>query len=568
MLKSIKIINFALISKSQVEFEEGFNVLTGETGAGKSLIVDALVFLTGVRADKTFIKYGEDFSRVEGVFVVEADNHDINSILNSVGLYNEGTLIISRQFNLNGKNECRINGEIVTLNIIRKLSSHLIDIFGQNDGQILLDNKQHLSLIDDFFSNELSDVKHLLKEEITSLDNINQSIKDLGGLDKDRENNIDLIKYQISEIDSANLYEGLEEEIKSQIVAMQNIEKITSAVDVVRDSLNGDYSIDSVIKTSINSLSSIENYVDNVSILKDRLYSVRYEMQDILAEIENITNGLNYDENSLDVLEDRMIVIKDLERKYGSTIADILKCRQDLAQKLEMLLNADEELERLSLNKKNTLNNIYRLCCQLRELRVMGVAKVKTQLEEELKSLGMKNAQFDVVFKNELLLQNMEGEATENGADDIEFMFSANLGVEPRPLVQIISGGELSRFMLAFKSIQNSNTSKTCIFDEIDTGIGGEIGSVVGQKICKISGTNQVVCITHLAQIASYGDVNFKIEKFDQDNKTFTSVRCLNAVEKEEEIARMLSGNLSTNSINHAKELIDSAHGFKAYLTK
>ena len=199
MLNCIKITNFALISKSQVEFGDGFNVLTGETGAGKSLIVDALVFLTGVRADKTFIKSGEDFSRVEGVFTVNLDDDNINEILQSVGIVNEGTLIISRQFNLNGKNECRINGEIVTLNIIRKLSNFLIDIFGQNDGQILLDSKQHLQLIDDFFNESLLQDKDKLATELKELDSINCAIRELGGLDKDRENNIDLLKYQIND---------------------------------------------------------------------------------------------------------------------------------------------------------------------------------------------------------------------------------------------------------------------------------------------------------------------------------------------------------------------------------
>ena len=320
MLENIKITNFALISSSSIAFDEGFNVLTGETGAGKSLIVDALLFLTGVRADKTFIKSGQDYSRVEGVFSVDINNSQINEVLSSVGIENEGTVIISRQFNLSGKNECRINGEIVTLNIVRKLSALIIDIFGQNDSIMLLDKDNHLELIDAMFEDKLSDSKELLSGYLDKLDIINNSISELGGLDKDRENNIRLLEFQIKEIDDAGLYVGLEEELKLKIVSMQNFEKILSAYDNSSQVLDGEYSIENTIKTAINYLSSIEQYDNDVATIKDRLYSIRYEMQDIVSEIEGKKSSIVYSEEELDILQDKLMSIKDLERKYGNTI--------------------------------------------------------------------------------------------------------------------------------------------------------------------------------------------------------------------------------------------------------
>ncbi len=568
MLENIKITNFALISSSSIAFDNGFNVLTGETGAGKSLIVDALLFLTGVRADKTFIKSGQEHSRVEGVFSVDVDNEDITELLSSVGLENEGTIIISRQFNLSGKNECRINGELVTLNIVRKLSSLIIDIFGQNDSLILLDSSNHLTLLDAMFEDKLLEHKNILSEQLLELKTINEQIKELGGLDKDRENNIRLLEFQIKEIEDANLYDGLEEELKTKIVSMQNYEKIVSVYDNASQILDGEYSIENAIKTVINNLSSIENVDSDITQLKERLYSLRYDMQDIVSEIDAKKSSVVYSEEELDMLQDRLMLIKDLERKYGKTILEVLEYKEKISDRLNLLNNAEEELERLRLNKQQLLTRIVEVCNKLRQVRISEIKVFKDKFEKELKELGMKNANFEVVFNNEINTTNIESIVSNNGADDLEFLFTANLGVEPRPLTKIISGGEMSRFMLAFKSLQNNSLEKTCIFDEIDAGIGGEIGGVVGKKICEISRTNQVICITHLAQIASFGDTNFKIEKYDEGNNTITSVKRLSEDDKVLEISRMLSGSTNSTSIEHAKEIIDNSNGYKVYIQK
>ena len=563
MLETIKITNLALINKSVVSFSQGFNVLTGETGAGKSLIVDALLFLTGVRADKTLIKSGEEFARVEGVFSVDINNSRINEILGTVGLENEGTIIISRLFSLNGKNECRINGEQVTLNMIRKISAEIIDIFGQNDSMVLLDTNNHLALIDSMIGENIDNKKLELNQKLSELQNINNSIKELGGLDADREKNIQFIQFQIDEINNANLKENEEDDLKSQIKIMENAEKIYSSLDQSIGILDGEFAIANAIKSAINSISQSIDFDDSLQNEKDRLYSIKYEIDDIIDSLSSKRNAISYSEAELDKLNDRLSEIKDLERKYGNTILEILEYKQSLESKLDLLLNSEEKLEKFRLEKKDLLKEIYMVCMNLREIRASYIANFRGDMIGELKKLGMKNANFDVVFTNQIDLENIESQVTTSGADSVEFMFSANLGVELRSLNKIISGGEMSRFMLAFKSLQNSNQQKTCIFDEIDTGIGGEIGVIIGQKICDISRNLQVICITHLAQIASFGDSNYKIEKFDEDNQTVTQVKLLNSDEKVVEIARML-GNASNNiSINLAKEIIDDSQAYK-----
>ena len=453
MLESIRISNLALISKSSVTFGSGFNVLTGETGAGKSLIVDALLFLTGIRADKTLIKSGEDFARVEGVFLVDHEDSELDEILSSVDIENEGTVIISRYFSLSGKNECRINGELVTLNILRKVASRLLDIFGQNDSQILLDSKNHLSLLDEMIENT-KPLKEDLSSLLGSLKNINMEIKTLGGLDRDRENNIRLIEFEIKEIEDANLYDGEEEELKSKLTLMQNSEKIYEALNGAMDILDGEYSLSNAIKTAINTLGSVDKFDGEIAKEKDRLYSIKYELDDIVSSLSGDIDKLSYSREELDIVQDRLSDIKDLERKYGNTIADILSRQVELKNRLDELLNADEKLIELKTQKESVLKEIYSVCIELKKQRKNGFKSFKNRLVAELKKLGMKNASFDIDSNPEPTLEGIESVVNENGFDEVEFLFSANLGVEPRPLTKIISGGELSRFMLAFKSLQ------------------------------------------------------------------------------------------------------------------
>ena len=283
-----------------------------------------------------------------------------------------------------------------------------------------------------------------------------------------------------------------------------------------------------------------------------------------MSSINSIQNSLSYSQEELDMLQDRLSLIKDLERKYGNTIKDVLDTRDQLNIKLEILINADEKLLELKQKKQNLLHEILNVCNKLHDIRVKEIAKFRVSLIKALQELGMPNANFDVLFLNTFDISNIESVVTDSGADKVEFLFSANLGVELRSLSKIISGGEMSRFMLGFKSLQNIHTNKTCIFDEIDTGIGGEVGNVIGEKICDISKSLQVICITHLAQIACFGDANYKIEKYDENNKTITRVTLLDDNMKVTEIARMLGSATNETSLKYAQEYIIRAQNYKS----
>lgn len=567
MLEVVKINNLALISKTTLEFGKGFNVLTGETGAGKSLIIDALLFLTGIRADKTFIKSGEEYARVEGVFSVDENDEAISEILTTVGIENEGTLIISRHFSMSGKNECRINGELVTLNILRKVANEVLDIFGQNDSQILLNPDNHLSLFDSVFDSDLAPLKDILNVKLLELKDINDNIKLLGGLDKDRDNNIALLSFQIDEIEKSNLYVGEDDEIKNKLSIMQNMEKIHISVSQANDILAGDINVSNSIKSAINQINNIVEYDSEISNTKDRLYSIKYELDDIISELYTKLQSLDYSEEDFDKLQDRLTDINDLKRKYGNSVEDILNKKIELQEMLDKLLNSQEEIERLRLNKNKLLSEITKLCRDLRRVRQEKGIDFSKNLVSKLRELGMKNASFGISYLNEISENDIESIVTCDGADKIEFLFSANLGVQPKPLTKIISGGEMSRFMLAFKTLTN-NSKKTCIFDEIDSGIGGEVGVIVGKKICEISRKSQVICITHLAQIASFGDQNYKIIKYEDDDSTITKVSKLDDAEKVFEIARMLGNSSNETAYNHAKTIVEESVEYKCYLCK
>ena len=567
MLTTVKITNLALIDNCVINFTDGFNVLTGETGAGKSLIIDSLNFLMGSRADKSLIKYGRDFAKVEGIFDVDEVNPDITDVLRDFGLENEGTIIISRYFTHNGKNECKINGEVVTLNMLRKLSVLLIDIFGQHDSQILLDSTKHLEVFDIICESKLQVKRNVLSSLLKELDVIKDNIKALGGLDSDREKNIELLEFEIEEISKAELELNEEDELNSKKQLMLNAEKIYNALEQSLACFDGEYSITEAIRSSASALSSIEKYNDDILKQKDRLYSLRFELEDVCETLKDIQNMSTYSEYELDKIEERLELIKDLERKYGNSISLVLEYLDNAKCRLNDLLNADERLEVLRKEKEEVLDSIYNVAKDMHAIRQSVATTFEKDLIDEIKLLGMKNVSFKVDFKKDIVRETIERDITLNGVDDIEFLFSANLGQPLLSLAKIISGGELSRFMLAFKCVLNNSLNRTFIFDEIDTGIGGNIGSVVGEKICKISCENQVIVVTHLAQIAAFGDRNFLIEKYEKDNETFTSVKTLSAEDKIKEISRMI-GNAGSEAtaLRHAEELIQVSNSFKEKL--
>lgn len=567
MITSLKINNIALIEESLIKFGSGFNVLTGETGAGKSIIIDSLSFVLGSKADKTLIKTGKDFARVEVVFDLPVLNDGIVDFFSSINLEPENTIIISRYYNLAGKNEIRVNGEAVTLSMLKKLTINLVDIHGQHDHQALLDVKNHIKIIDSL-NPKIDSIKEQLKIHIDKVKDINNQIADLGGEGEDKQHNIQLLQHEINEIEMAELKEGEEEQLLSRRKYYANSEKISKNLNDAYGYLMGNEGgMVNQLKSASYSLGLISDIVPEIAQLKERVNSAMYELSDITDSINDFIAGTDYDEDEVNQLEERLDLIKDLKRKYGNNVRDIFEYLEKIKNKLDNLLNSEQALIKLNTLKKSELKQVLDLCQTLTKLRKEIGESIKNKLLSELKCLGIKNGQFEVVFNNDYSLENIEKCATYNGADNLEFMFSANAGIELRPLSKIISGGEMSRFMLAFKCvIQDNSGIKTLVFDEIDTGIGGMIGAEVGKKIVSISKYNQVICITHLAQIASFADNNYLIEKTTDNNYTTSSIKLLDEEQKVKEITRMLGLNAGENATNSARDLINDAINYKQSL--
>jgi len=561
MLKRLKIKNIALIEECVIDFDGGLNTLTGETGAGKSIIIDALNFVLGARSDKSLIKSGTDFAKVDAIF--ETEDNGVLDVLQSVGIEKENTIIVSRMMSLLGKNECKINGETVPLSIVKKITNQLVDVFGQNDQQFLLDTKQHIKFLDAFNEDILSEHKLCLEKLIAEYNQIKNDIKLLGGLGEDRVRNIDILKYQINEIESLGLTEDEDESLIERKNILKNSEKIIEKFNDFDNFADGQVSIISNLKNMANLLTALGEYIKDCDSLADRLNSAKIEVEDIVYTTKSLSHSFEYSESELNEIEERIDTINRLKRKYGNTIKDIFNFLDKSKVELSKLENAEEELLELNSKKMQVLDKIYLECFAITNKRKEIALNFENKIKDQLIVLGMKSADFKVDFM-EYNREDIESKITINGADEVEFLFTANLGEPLKPLVKIISGGEMSRFMLAFKTVINNFINKTYVFDEIDTGIGGSIGVVVAKQMSKISRSNQVLCITHLAQIASFADNMLKISKYEDNEKTFTSVSRLEEEEKIDEITRLIGTNeVSEFARKHAEELLKEATEYK-----
>ena len=569
MLKSLYIKNVALIDEVRISFAEGFNVFTGETGAGKSILIDAINLLLGGKADKNIIKAGKSSAKVEAVFSID-DNFDngIYGVFDELGLEKEETLSLCRVLNDSGKSEYRLNGEICTLHMFKKISNLLLDIFGQHDNQQLLNNDNHISYFDMYVGNSAINKKRVLADELQKLSDINKQINSLGGDERYRAREIELLEYEINQIEEVDIKLNEDDELACRKKVLVNAEKIYNSLTGIISQFTTNHNLVDIFKQSGSVLGSLSGIDDEIDSCKSRLDSLRWETEDIVETLENVRKKIVYDENELTRIDDRLDQINTIKRKFGSSIEDVLSYYEKAKEKLDLLKNCDENLVELKNIKNNLLENIFNIAKDLHDMRVSKFKEFESKIVSELVDLGMKNAKFEIRnnYKDDLVC--VENNITKNGLDDLEFLFSANLGQTPKSLDKIISGGELSRFCLAFKTILNiDDKDKTLIFDEIDAGIGGNTGSVVAKKIATISKKNQVLCITHLAQIASFADSHFKITKYEVDDATYTNIDCLKENEKESEISRMIGYIDNSNYANlHSKELLAESKKYKQLL--
>ena len=569
MLKELEIKNIALITHLNVNFSKGLNIFSGETGAGKSIIIDSISFVLGKRADKSLIRYGEDQASVVAVFDFKNSQKTLDILSNLDIDAEEDDLIIKRTMTVDGKNTCSINGSRVSLSVLRDITSSLVDIYGQHDSTSMLDNSNHLEILDNYAKNELLNVKEKQIKLYNEYSDIKNKLKKYGSINQVNKN-LDLLKYQLDEISNADLQENEEDELISKRNMMNNAEKLVSALGESYNLLYGDENGNSIerISYAINSLNHVNDDLPDLTNLIERLESSMIELKDVSESIRDLSDNCQFDQFEYNRIEDRLQLIRSLKRKYGNSLDEILQYKEKIQQEYDFYCDGENQIalleEDLSIISKELIKNSR----ELSELRQIAANKLGDALITELSELGMKSCSFKTQFQNysdEQILNIVNS----NGYDSPIFLFSANAGQPVRELSKIISGGELSRFMLAVKNTISDLDGINCmIFDEIDSGISGNTASIVATKLYKISCHKQVLAITHLPQLASMADNHYLIEKYINNGETNTRLTLLSDDSLLNEIARLIGGNSQSNlAFAHAQELKDYSDNLKKDLT-
>ena len=562
MLKKLYIENVALIDSVTIDFTSGLNVLSGETGAGKSVILESLNFVLGAKADKTLIRNGKTECLVKAEFLISCDL--FTDVFNECDIDAEDLLIISRKFTLDGKSSIKINGNSVTASMLKKFTTKLVDVHGQSEHFNLLKNANQLALIDSFGDADFISLKGKIKGAYSSLKDVNNSLSQLGGDETHRLIRLDVLNYQIAEIEQIDLKDGEYEELVELKQRLTNREKIENSLSNLNTAINGEGGVSDALYNALRMLNQISSLSSEYLELSNRLDGVLSEIDDLAQTSSILINDLGYDGYTPDQVEYRLDQIKSLKKKYGQTYSEIqafLDSAKDEKYKLE---NFNQLAEELLVKKKALEIELYDDNLKLSNIRKKMASEFSNRVVMELNELGMSKAQFSVNFSEFKSLEECAFDS-DNGIDEIEFMFSANLGEPIKPLAMIISGGEMSRFMLAIKAqTAKYNTISTFVFDEIDTGISGNIASVVAKKFARISRDTQIIAISHLAQISAIADNNILIVKTEDGVKTTTTVKTLDYNQKIDEIIRLVGGDTTSESARlHALELISTANEYK-----
>lgn len=555
MLEKLNIKNVALIKSLEINFQSGFNVIFGETGAGKSIIIDSLNFALGSKADKTLIRAGEETMAVSALFVDVSNN--VKSILGGFGLDESDEVLLSRTYSQSGKGEARINGEIVSISMLKQIGEALVDSYGQNESIALLKQKNHLEILDLYKPKDEIQVKEEIQGLIQKLNELNLKIKKLGGDEASRERQIDLLSFQTNEIENANLQENEDEILEEKLKKLSNSEKIMEAISSAFELLENENGAISTLKQSLNNLRSVERYDDKIEILSQKLDEFIINIDELGEEIYSLSNDYDFNENELNQMIERRDVLDSLKRKYGGSLENVLKYLSEASEELEMLKNSKDILNSLENDKKKLLEVAAEKFNELGKIRRAHALEIEQKLSTALAELGILKAQFKVNFFP--LVRSIEEVETFslNCMEDVEFLFSANLGEELKPLAKTISGGEMNRFMLAFKNIiADINGPSTLIFDEIDSGISGKVATQVAEKIAKLSKTYQVLCISHLPQVASMGDCFFFVSKANDGERTQTSIKMLSNEEIAFQIALLTYGSVDDKKLELTREML------------
>ncbi len=562
MLQSLYLENIALIEKLGIELFPGFNVLTGETGAGKSIIIDAVNFVLGERTSRDLIRNGAARAKVEAVFNLNEGDAAF-AALDALGIeYDGNELILSRELSAAGRNACRVNGTLVPVASLKSVSDTLVDIHGQHEHQALLDAENHISYLDAYCHAESLPIIEKIDAIVSRRNELMLKRNSGFSSEREREREMDMLRYQIEEIASANLEAGEEERLNAEKTVLLNAERIRTALETAHMALSGaeEGSALSAIDTARRSMRDIAALNKDYEALGDKIEELYYAAEDISFVLRDTSENVESDMQRLEEIEQRLKLISDLKRKYGRTVEDVIDFGKDAGTKLNELENAEALAAELDA-KLDKLKAEYNVAAdELSKVRRAAGDRLKRDVLNELKDLGMAKAMFDVALSDA-----SGGESRKGGRETAEFMLSANPGEPLKPLEKVASGGELSRIMLCFKSIFADNDRvPTLIFDEIDTGISGRTAAVVGEKMLGIAKKHQVICVTHLAQIAALAEAHLMVRKYDDGKNTFVETRQLNEEEKVQRIAQMMDGESdSPSALTHARELIARADKIK-----
>lgn len=562
MLQSLYLENIALIEKLGIELFPGFNVLTGETGAGKSIIIDAVNFVLGERTSRDLIRNGAARAKVEAVFSLNEGDAAF-AALDVLGIESDGNeLILSRELSAAGRNACRVNGTLVPVASLKSVSDTLVDIHGQHEHQALLDAENHISYLDAYCHAESLPIIEKIDAIVSRRNELMLKRNSGFSSEREREREMDMLRYQIEEIASANLEAGEEERLNAEKTVLLNAERIRTALETAHMALSGaeEGSALSAIDTARRSMRDIAALNKDYEALGDKIEELYYAAEDISFVLRDTSENVESDMQRLEEIEQRLKLISDLKRKYGRTVEDVIDFGKDAGTKLNELENAEALAAELDA-KLDKLKAEYNVAAdELSKVRRAAGERLKRDVLKELKDLGMAKAMFDVALSDAY-----GGEPRKGGRETAEFMLSANPGEPLKPLEKVASGGELSRIMLCFKSIFADNDRvPTLIFDEIDTGISGRTAAVVGEKMLGIAKKHQVICVTHLAQIAALAEAHLMVRKYDDGKNTFVETRQLNEDEKVQRIAQMMDGESdSPSALTHARELIARADKIK-----
>lgn len=574
MLLQLSIRNLALIDEMTIDFAPGMNVLTGETGAGKSIVVDAVNLVLGERADRDLIASGQMKARVEAVFDI-AENEKVKSLLSEMEIDDDDdTVSISRELTNTGKNICRINGTVIPLQTLRLISAQLLDIHGQHEHQLLLDSKNHLGYLDNYAADEVKDLLLQCEKHYDSWKAASQKLTRLRKSIAQREQRIDMLRFQLEELKGARLEPDEEEELERQKVFYRNAGKIISSFDEACSLLSrnvGDRaSVVELLREGVDALLPVSSLDSRYESVYNRLDSLFYEVEDAVGELLALRDEMDFDQEEAERVESRLDLLRRLHRKYGATMQEMISYRDRIAAELNELEDSDEAMEQLEKEVRQSARALNEVSSALTQVRQQSAIRFEKDIEAQLRDLGMKNAQISMSFAPLAEGERRTDRFSPQGVDRVEMLFCANLGQPLKPLARVASGGELSRIMLALKNLsaQKPGIPRSMVFDEIDTGISGRMAQVVAEKMSQIGDHHQVICVTHLPQIAAMADEQFLVSKQDEHGVTRTQVLHLDREHRALELARMVGGAdcSSGSSVHHAYTMLDDAASRKAVL--